>query len=300
MLSALSPSALPPISPRALPPSISRSTDRTPPRSDRKPQGHRLRPGTSYQAAFETDPFSPIRPLESFTSAAAVQEYLAALVRRDPHEVEVMIKMPLQSGEEDGEEGEGGLAAVPAVEEGVWLYEHLRRVSTGSIATHSRELTGGCVVQTDRPGSASVDRHPHLGLLRDDLSGDASRTRLVLSLRVRQNNLAPLCLSSRAHSHAMGVQRPLGRADPAVLRDRLHRPHERRRAGPLDFSALLSESALDQRVEPAVARDGREEGVPEFRACVLVESLLSSLPALTDLYWTADHFRIRSLRSSNM
>ncbi|BGP56834.1 hypothetical protein JCM8202v2_004465 [Rhodotorula sphaerocarpa] len=121
MLSALSPSALPPISPRALPPSLSRTTDRTPPRADRTPQGHRLRPGTSYQAAYETDPFSPIRPLESFTSAAAVQEYLAALVRRDPHEVEVLIKVPMQPGEEEGEDEEGRTAAVPAVEEGVWL-----------------------------------------------------------------------------------------------------------------------------------------------------------------------------------
>lgn len=200
MLSALSPSALPPVSPRALPPSLSRTTDRTPPRADRTPQGHRLRPGTSYQAAYETDPFSPIRPLESFTSAAAVQEYLAALVRRDPHEVEVLIKVPMQPGEEEGEDEEGRTAAVPAVEEGVWLYEHLRRVSTGSIATHSRELTGGCVVQTDRPGSASVDRHPHLGLLRDDLSGDASRTRLVLSVRVRATTSPRILVSCKLTS----------------------------------------------------------------------------------------------------
>lgn len=83
-------------------------------------RGDRLRKGTRYEDAYDNDPFAPIRGLESFSSASAVQEYIAALVRRDPHDVELLTQLPRIRYEDGESEGE------PAVEAAVWVYEHIR------------------------------------------------------------------------------------------------------------------------------------------------------------------------------
>ncbi|GAA5977496.1 hypothetical protein JCM10908_004995 [Rhodotorula pacifica] len=91
----------------------------------------RLRKGARYQDAYESDPFAPVQPLESFDSGFAVQEYIAALVRRDPHDTELLVTIPRReyADEDDDNEGpEGDEWGEPAVDEAVWIYEHLRRI----------------------------------------------------------------------------------------------------------------------------------------------------------------------------
>ncbi|GAA6053943.1 hypothetical protein JCM3770_004634 [Rhodotorula araucariae] len=84
----------------------------------------RLRPGTRAQDAFPADPFSPPRSFAEFDdSPFAVHEYIADLVRRDASDVEVLVRVPT----DDADEGEGEVREL--VDEDVWLYEHLKRIT---------------------------------------------------------------------------------------------------------------------------------------------------------------------------
>lgn len=102
--------------------SSSRSSTPTPP----EPAAvGRLRKGAQLSSAYIelSDPFAPVRPFQEFEetdSPSAVQDYVAALVRRDPHDVEEVIQITL-GRDDDGEE-------YPLVDEGVWVYEQLRYV----------------------------------------------------------------------------------------------------------------------------------------------------------------------------
>ncbi|BGP26195.1 hypothetical protein JCM10295v2_005139 [Rhodotorula toruloides] len=99
--------------------SPSRSRSPSPVRPDRY---GRLRKGTRLADAHETDPFSSIRPFESFTSSFAVQEFITALVRRDTHDVDSIITIPTAFDEEED-------APVELVDEDVWVMEQLRRIT---------------------------------------------------------------------------------------------------------------------------------------------------------------------------
>ncbi|GAA5866923.1 hypothetical protein JCM8547_003918 [Rhodosporidiobolus lusitaniae] len=108
------------------PPSTRRAP--SPPPPDRK---GRLRPGTKAADCFDTDPFSPLPKLSSFSSSFAVQEYIAVLVRRDPHDVELICTIPTsaQDAEEWGAQEREEEEEVELVDEDVWVYEHLRRIT---------------------------------------------------------------------------------------------------------------------------------------------------------------------------
>ncbi|KAI8606197.1 Mob1/phocein [Dissophora ornata] len=69
---------------------------------------HRLRnlPGTKEEKLYQW----PQRPLESIESAFALREYLQALIRQDPHNIELLITLP--AGQD----------------ENCWLYEHLCQI----------------------------------------------------------------------------------------------------------------------------------------------------------------------------
>ncbi|GAA6031275.1 hypothetical protein JCM8097_005579 [Rhodosporidiobolus ruineniae] len=89
----------------------------------------RLRKGTRAEDAFYSDPFSPVPRLSSFDSSFAVQEYIAALVRRDPHDVELITEIPTSRQDEEDGEGEEEEDEVELVDEDVWVYEQLRRLA---------------------------------------------------------------------------------------------------------------------------------------------------------------------------
>ncbi|GAA6003560.1 uncharacterized protein JCM10292_000416 [Rhodotorula paludigena] len=110
-----------------LPPAPSSSSSRSSTPTPHKPAAvGRLRKGAQLSSAHIelSDPFAPVRPFQEFEetdSPSAVQDYVAALVRRDPHDVEEVIQIPL-GRDDDGEE-------YPLVDEGVWVYEQLRRLT---------------------------------------------------------------------------------------------------------------------------------------------------------------------------
>ncbi|GAA5857812.1 hypothetical protein JCM9279_004916 [Rhodotorula babjevae] len=114
------------------------SASPSPPNKPHRPSGTRLRPGTRTQAAFPSsaDPFSKPRPLADFDdSPFAVQEYLAELVRRDAHDVDELVRVPVAAAgaaaaggegpdQQDGEEG-----ARELIDEQVFCLEHVRRLT---------------------------------------------------------------------------------------------------------------------------------------------------------------------------
>ncbi|GAA5973005.1 hypothetical protein JCM21900_000671 [Sporobolomyces salmonicolor] len=115
-----------------LPPSPAPSSSRDPPPPASVSRTGRLRPGTRSEDIYDLDPFSPPPRFESFDSSFAVQEYIAALVRRDPHDVDLIATLPVATDEAEGEQADGdgdGDEPVELVEENVWLYEHLRRIT---------------------------------------------------------------------------------------------------------------------------------------------------------------------------
>ncbi|BGP09800.1 MOB kinase activator-like 4 [Rhodotorula toruloides] len=130
--------------PTGAPPSRSRTP--SPVRPDRR---GRLRKGTRLGDAYETDPFSPIRPFESFTSSFAVQEYITALVRRDSHDVDSIITIP--TGFDDGED-----TPIELVDEDVWVMEHLRRITLDQHIWIAA-LTGVCTRSTCPSMTAGPD-----------------------------------------------------------------------------------------------------------------------------------------------
>ncbi|KPV72455.1 uncharacterized protein RHOBADRAFT_55920 [Rhodotorula graminis WP1] len=96
----------------------------------RRPAGTRLRPGTRAQSAFPSsaDPFSAPRPFADFDdSPFAVQEYLAELVRRDAHDVDELVRVPVAEGDDEGEPG--GEGARELIDEHVFCLEHVRRLT---------------------------------------------------------------------------------------------------------------------------------------------------------------------------
>ena len=76
--------------------------------------------------------------LSAIDSAFQIQEYIAQIIRKDPHNVEAIVTIPEKprgsaaSGEDvkdevSGEDGkEPALKSEYAVDESCWIYEHLR------------------------------------------------------------------------------------------------------------------------------------------------------------------------------
>ncbi|KAG0266225.1 MOB member 4, phocein [Actinomortierella ambigua] len=66
----------------------------------------RNRPGTKYEDMYQW----PLESLDKIESAFALREYLQALIRKDPHDVDRLIELP------------------PGQDDYAWLYEHLCQV----------------------------------------------------------------------------------------------------------------------------------------------------------------------------
>lgn len=80
---------------------------------------HRISRGARYSAVLAPPTSSP--SLASFESAFQLQEYIAQLVKYDPHDVDAIVNLP--SAIPDGT-GEGS-----TVDRDCWIYEQLRRLA---------------------------------------------------------------------------------------------------------------------------------------------------------------------------
>ncbi|GAA5889001.1 hypothetical protein JCM8208_007740, partial [Rhodotorula glutinis] len=113
-------------------PLLSHPASLSPPQQQppRRQPGTRLRPGTRTHSAFPSsaDPFAAPRPLADFDdSPFAVQEYIAELVRRDAHDVEELVRVPVAEAEVQGEErDDGDEGARELIDEHVFCLEHVR------------------------------------------------------------------------------------------------------------------------------------------------------------------------------
>lgn len=94
----------------------------------------RIQRGARYSAIPEpnasSDRQSPLPSLYSLDSAFQLQEYISQLVRRDPEDLEAIVKIP--SGQTlQGEQGDPSTSTQDhaEVDPNCWIYEHLRRLA---------------------------------------------------------------------------------------------------------------------------------------------------------------------------
>lgn len=89
-------------------------------------RGSRL--ASFYTSETETDPIAP-PSLSTLDSAFQLQEYIGAIVRLDPHDIDRIVKVPGRNaglnGDEKEREGEAEDDRV-SVDEACWIYEQLR------------------------------------------------------------------------------------------------------------------------------------------------------------------------------
>lgn len=95
----------------------------------------RLQRGTRYSAVPENNQQQqqqPIPSLYNLDSAFQLQEYIAQLVKRDPYDIENIVRLPssqtAQQEQNDSNSGSGPQDG-PDVDQSCWVYEHLRRLA---------------------------------------------------------------------------------------------------------------------------------------------------------------------------
>lgn len=90
-------------------------------------RGSRL--ASFYTSDTEADPVTP-PSLSTLDSAFQLQEYIGAVVRLDPHDIERIVKVPGANTTANGEEEKEKDTAVEdervSVDEACWIYEQLR------------------------------------------------------------------------------------------------------------------------------------------------------------------------------
>ncbi|CEQ40136.1 SPOSA6832_01708, partial [Sporobolomyces salmonicolor] len=149
-----------------LPPSPALSSSGDPPPPASVSRTGRLRPGTRSEDTYDLDPFSPPPRFESFDSSFAVQEYIAALVRRDPHDVDLIATLPVATDDEEGEQADrDGDEPVELVEENVWLYEHLRCAERDLSLSLSLRTNADETEPTARGRRITLDQHAWIAAL---------------------------------------------------------------------------------------------------------------------------------------
>lgn len=89
-------------------------------------RGSRL--ASFYTPDTEVDPIAP-PSLCSLDSAFQLQEYIGAVVRLDPHDIDRIVKVPERNANPNGDEKEKDVEGEDermAVDEACWIYEQLR------------------------------------------------------------------------------------------------------------------------------------------------------------------------------
>ncbi|KAF8524027.1 Mob1/phocein, partial [Gautieria morchelliformis] len=92
-------------------------------------RGSRL--ASFYTSDTESDPIAP-PSLSTLDSAFQLQEYIGAVVRLNPHDIERIVKVPGRNANADGEEKDkeaDGEDERVSVDEACWIYEQLRRLA---------------------------------------------------------------------------------------------------------------------------------------------------------------------------
>lgn len=78
--------------------------------------------GSRY-SSFYPPPLADGPSLSDLDSAFQIQEYIALLIQRDPHDVETIVSLPGRKSDASGDK-EGKIEA--SVDEACWVYEQLR------------------------------------------------------------------------------------------------------------------------------------------------------------------------------
>jgi hypothetical protein len=94
-------------------------------------RGSRL--ASFYTSDTEADPVAP-PSLSTLDSAFQLQEYISAVVRLNPHNIERIVKVPGANASANGEEKEKDAVGDDervSVDEACWIYEQLRCVLQG-------------------------------------------------------------------------------------------------------------------------------------------------------------------------
>jgi hypothetical protein len=96
----------------------------------------RLQRGTRYTAIPENTAGSSQQPpppsLYNLDSAFQLQEYIAQLVKRDPFDIEAIVRLPsgqTSQQEQNDPSSSSNAQDVPDVDQNCWVYEHLRRLA---------------------------------------------------------------------------------------------------------------------------------------------------------------------------
>lgn len=106
--------------------------------------------------------------LSAIDSPFQLQEYIAALIRYDPHDVDRICTLPGKHGKGKGVEVNGA-GEEGEVDAQVWLYEHLRYVTPFILLRHERKGT----VQASLSGPVDTMAHrASRALQSSDVSGD--------------------------------------------------------------------------------------------------------------------------------
>lgn len=96
----------------------------------------RLQRGTRYSAVPENhhqqQQQQPVPSLYNLDSAFQLQEYIAQLVKRDPYDIEAIVRLPnAQASQQEQNDPSSSSVAQdgPEVDQSCWVYEHLRRLA---------------------------------------------------------------------------------------------------------------------------------------------------------------------------
>jgi len=96
----------------------------------------RFQPGTRYTALPENAAGSsqqlPPPSLYDLDSAFQLQEYIAQLVKRDPFDIEAIVRLPsgqTSQQEQNDPSSSSNAQDGPDVDQSCWVYEHLRRLA---------------------------------------------------------------------------------------------------------------------------------------------------------------------------
>jgi hypothetical protein len=96
----------------------------------------RLQRGTRYTAVPENGAGSSQQPpppsLYNLDSAFQLQEYIAQLVKRDPFDIEAIVRLPsgqTSQQEQNDPSSSSNIQDGPDVDQSCWVYEHLRRLA---------------------------------------------------------------------------------------------------------------------------------------------------------------------------
>ena len=107
----------------------------------------RLQRGSRYSAHPQP---GPPPSLSNLDSAFQLQEYISQLVRRDPEDIDVIVKLPTTSTSVTDQQNESGttLQDTPEVDQSCWVYEHLRRLAQDLTYPLITLLQAECTRQT--------------------------------------------------------------------------------------------------------------------------------------------------------